>query len=168
MQFYVMTRTHVRRFTFVHVAKCHSTILWKISSCFPITGFKATVCASKEDNWYNWAPTRWGQWIVWICLKRLHQKSLKSLHQASLNFKSSDIELYTVSNIVPVGNDISYVWNKLLNSNMYNRRMKNFLVQNDLNILEIDTYKLNSKQTWCVIQLTNKYTNVRHVKTTKA
>jgi len=27
MQFYVMTRTNVRQFTLVHVAKCHSTTL---------------------------------------------------------------------------------------------------------------------------------------------
>jgi len=39
MQFYVMTRTHVRQFTLVHGAKC-----------MPMTGFKATVCASTRDN----------------------------------------------------------------------------------------------------------------------
>jgi len=26
MQFYIMTRTHIRKFTLVHLAKCHSTI----------------------------------------------------------------------------------------------------------------------------------------------
>jgi len=35
MQFHVITRTHVRRFTLVHVAKCHSTIWWIMSSHFP-------------------------------------------------------------------------------------------------------------------------------------
>jgi len=53
MQFYVSTRTHVRQFTLVHVAKCHSTISWIMSSYFPMTGFKATVCASTRDNWHN-------------------------------------------------------------------------------------------------------------------
>jgi len=56
MQFYVMTRTHVRQFTLVHVAKCQSTISWIMSSYFPMTGFKATVRASTEDNRYNCAP----------------------------------------------------------------------------------------------------------------
>jgi len=60
MQFYVMTRTHVRQFTIVHVAKCHSTISWIMSSYFPMTGFKATVRASTRDNRHNCAPNRWG------------------------------------------------------------------------------------------------------------
>jgi len=44
---------HVRQFTLEQVAKCHSTISWLMSSYFPITGFKATVRASKGDNWHN-------------------------------------------------------------------------------------------------------------------
>jgi len=55
MQFYVMT-TCIRQFTLVHVAKCHSTISWKMSSYFPLTSFKA----STGDNQHNYAPTRWG------------------------------------------------------------------------------------------------------------
>jgi len=55
MQFYVMTRPHVRQFKLVHVAKCHSTIWWIMSSYFPMTGFKATVCASTGDNRHNCA-----------------------------------------------------------------------------------------------------------------
>jgi len=31
-----------------------------MSSYFPMTGFKATVCASTGDNRHNSAPTRWG------------------------------------------------------------------------------------------------------------
>jgi len=52
IQFYVMTRTHVglRQFTLVHVAKCHSTISWIMSSYFSMTGFKA------GDNRHNCAP----------------------------------------------------------------------------------------------------------------
>jgi len=40
MQFYVTIRTHVC--VFVHVAECHSTISWTMSSYFPMAGFKAT------------------------------------------------------------------------------------------------------------------------------
>jgi len=32
-----------------------------MSSYIPITGFKATVCASTGDNRHNCAPTRWGR-----------------------------------------------------------------------------------------------------------
>jgi len=53
MQFYVMTSTHVRQSTLVHVAKCHSTISCIMSSYFPMTGFRATVCASTVDNRYD-------------------------------------------------------------------------------------------------------------------
>jgi len=60
MQFYVMTRIHVRQFTLVHVAKCYGTISWIMSSYFPLTGFKATVYASTVDKRHNCAPTRWG------------------------------------------------------------------------------------------------------------
>jgi len=59
MQFYVMTRTHVWQFTLVHVSKCQSTISLIMSSYFPMTGFKATVCVSTGDNRHNCAPTRW-------------------------------------------------------------------------------------------------------------
>jgi len=60
MQFYVMTRTHVWQFTLVRIEKCYSTILWIMSSYFPMTDFKATVCASTGDNRNNCANTRWG------------------------------------------------------------------------------------------------------------
>jgi len=36
MKFYVMTRTHVRQFTLMHVAKCHSTISWIMSTHLPM------------------------------------------------------------------------------------------------------------------------------------
>jgi len=39
----------------MHVAKCHSTISCIMSSCFLITGFKVTVCASTGDNRHNCA-----------------------------------------------------------------------------------------------------------------
>jgi len=55
MQFYVMTRTHVRQFTLVHLAKCHSTISYIMSINFPMSGFKATVCASTGDYQHNCA-----------------------------------------------------------------------------------------------------------------
>jgi len=61
MQFYVM-----RQFTRVHVAKCHSTISWVMSSFFPMTGFKVTECASTGDNRHNCAPTRWAPLDVLI------------------------------------------------------------------------------------------------------
>jgi len=57
MQFYVMIRTHVTQFTFVYIAKCHSTKSWIMSSYFPMTGFRATVCVSTEVNRHNCAPT---------------------------------------------------------------------------------------------------------------
>jgi len=66
MQFYVMTRTHVRQFiTRVHVATCHSTVSWIMSNYFPMTGFKATVRASTGDNRHNCATTRWGMFNRW-------------------------------------------------------------------------------------------------------
>jgi len=47
-QFYVMTRTHVWQFTLVHVAKCHSTISWIMSSYFPTTDFKQQYVHQQE------------------------------------------------------------------------------------------------------------------------
>jgi len=35
MQFYVMTRTHVRQFKLLQVAKCHSAISWIMSNSIP-------------------------------------------------------------------------------------------------------------------------------------
>jgi len=46
MKYNVITRTHVRQFTLVHTAKCHSTISCIMSSYFPMTGFRATVCVT--------------------------------------------------------------------------------------------------------------------------
>jgi len=85
MQFYVMTRTHVGQFTLVPIAKCHSTKLWIMSSYFLMNGFKATVCASTEDNQHTCAPTRWwstlGFWpINWLT----DQESIKMLSTANL------------------------------------------------------------------------------------
>jgi len=41
-------------------SKCISTISWIMSSYLPMTGFRATVCASTVNNRYDCAPTRWG------------------------------------------------------------------------------------------------------------
>jgi len=41
----------------VHIAKCHSTKSWIMSSYFPMSGFRETVCASTGDNRHNCAPT---------------------------------------------------------------------------------------------------------------
>jgi len=65
MQFYVMTRTHVRQFTLLHVAKCHSKISWIMYSYFPTTGFRATVYASTVDYQYDCAPTRVSMEPLW-------------------------------------------------------------------------------------------------------
>jgi len=51
----------------VHIAKCHSTKSWIMSSYFPMSGFWATVSASTGDNRHNCAPTsttyrRLGEW----------------------------------------------------------------------------------------------------------
>jgi len=58
----LMTRTHIRQFTLVHVKNCHSTISWIMFSYFPMTGLTATVCAYTGDNIHNCAlPDRGGQ-----------------------------------------------------------------------------------------------------------
>jgi len=61
---HVMTRTHVKQFTLVHVVECHSIISWIMSSYFPMTSFKATVCASTGDNRHKCAPTSSKIWVV--------------------------------------------------------------------------------------------------------
>jgi len=80
MQFYVMTRTHVRQFTLVHVAKCHSTIacLFKItplphtkqhsasSSSLVVTNFEVTnlvAVDAPEVFRQNFIPEIY--WIGW-------------------------------------------------------------------------------------------------------
>jgi len=73
MQFYVMTRTHVRQFTLVHVAKCHNIKSWIMSSYFPMTGFKATVCASTGDKTVPLA--------IWNTISNLHDNSHMCLQQ---------------------------------------------------------------------------------------
>jgi len=57
MQFYVMTRTHVRQFKLSKMPQYN--IVNKVSSYFHMTGFKATVCASTGDNRHSCAPTTW-------------------------------------------------------------------------------------------------------------
>jgi len=51
MQFYVMTRTHVRQLTLVHVAKCHSTISWIMSSYFSHEWFQGdSMCIDRRQS----------------------------------------------------------------------------------------------------------------------
>jgi len=97
MQFDVMTRTHVRQFTLVHVAKCHMTISWIMSSYFPMTGFRSTVCASAVDNRYDCAPTRWG-WARGWCKEPLSCHPYQLSDRSDLIQNNCDVykHLYTL------------------------------------------------------------------------
>jgi len=54
MQFYVMTRTHVRQLT------QNDAIVQYREYYLVISHEKATVCASTGENQHNCAPTKWG------------------------------------------------------------------------------------------------------------
>jgi len=48
-----------RQLTLVHIAKCHSPKSWIISSYFPMSDFRVTACASKQDNRHNCTLQHW-------------------------------------------------------------------------------------------------------------
>jgi len=55
---------------------CSRSKMPQDNSYFPMTVFKATVCASTGNNWYNCAPTRWGIRIAIDCVSGLTFKLL--------------------------------------------------------------------------------------------
>jgi len=79
MQFYVMTRTHVRQFTHMHVAKCRSTISWIMSSYFPVTGVKEATVRASTGAIDTTVPLPDGAKLVW-CIYFSILKAVKLMY----------------------------------------------------------------------------------------
>jgi len=56
MQFNIMPRIYVRQFTLVHIAKCYSPKSWIMPSHFPMSGFRETVYAHRQETIDTTAP----------------------------------------------------------------------------------------------------------------
>jgi len=70
-----------------------------MSSYFPMTGFKATVCASTGDNRHNCAPTRWGQNCFQSILSKIYINDVTDTLQfdCTCQINADDLKLYIVA-----------------------------------------------------------------------
>jgi len=94
MQFKIMPRIYVWQFTLVYIAKCHSTISWKMSSHFPMNWLQGnSMCTDSRQS-------------IWLCsynmgdIKTTMQQSRlwfgHQLHKGDSNLTTKYLQLAAI------------------------------------------------------------------------
>jgi len=100
MQFIIMPRIYVRQFTLVHVAKCHSTISWIMSSYFPMNWFQRNSMCIDIRQLIRLCPYHMGVkkiiHVYWMQNKVLHEDIFIYVYQSQSKLADYNI-LITLS-----------------------------------------------------------------------